>query len=107
MSSAGKKPIMANAQNSSKERLGTYNESLTQASKKEETTRQTTDSEPQLTNIFNGGPGGIRTRDLPVSWLASLANRTFFGPINGHTRLNYRPHVPIRGKSTFNLSETS
>jgi predicted aspartyl protease len=41
--------------------------------------------------IFNGGPGGIRTRDLPVSWSLYLANRTFFGPIHGHTRLNYRP----------------
>jgi hypothetical protein len=52
-----------------------------------------------------GGPGGIRTRDLPVSWLAFHANRTFFGPRYGHTRLNYRPYVSIRGKSTFNLSE--
>ena len=59
------------------------------------------------TSIKYGGPGGIRTRDLPDCWLAFLANRTFFGPSDGHTRLNYRPYSPIRGKSTFNLSETS
>ena len=29
--------------------------------------------------VSNGGPGGIRTRDLPEIWL-KLANRTFFGP---------------------------
>ena len=23
----------------------------------------------------------------------SLANRTFFGPVDGHTRLNYRPNT--------------
>ena len=28
---------------------------------------------------FDGGPGGIRTRDLPVPRVEYLANRTFFG----------------------------
>jgi len=37
-----------------------------------------------------GGPGGIRTRDLP-DFRLKLANRTFFGPRLRYTRLNYRP----------------
>jgi hypothetical protein len=40
--------------------------------------------------VSNGGPGGIRTRDLPEIRI-ELANRTFFGPSYRYTRLNYRP----------------
>ena len=38
----------------------------------------------------SGGPGGIRTRDLPDVWL-KLANRTFFGPSD---RLVYQTELP-------------
>ena len=54
-------------------------------------------------NQFYGGPGGIRTRDLPDVWF-ELANRAFFGPrLRSVYQAELPAHFPVEPvPQTFN-----